>query len=348
MEITAALIERFFEKACTISEAEVVVEYLEANPEVLDKYLKRSEMDEADAKMPLEFWGESWEAIRREIRIKRRVVVFKRLAMAACTAGFVLLGYFMWPKAIEQPSAKLAKADDDTVIVNDAYTGKKISMPDGSEIVLSPLSKLTFKKEFKVNRNITLSGEALFTVAHDKMHPFVVYSQGITTTALGTKFNVKAYDSLETLTVHLQRGIVRVDILKAKENDQNRAYVLLPGNVLSYDRVGMTARVNTLIMDKGNSGHQLTKNRRKPSATIEKAPDNWYVFDNQRLSAVFDNLSSIYGVSIDYIPAEIQEMNFIGKINEREPLGTILNNLGYLNHLSVIKKDGAYIIRKIK
>lgn len=348
MEITEALIERFFEKACTISEAEMVAAYLEANPEVLDKYLNRSDMDEADAKMPLEFWGESWDAIRREIRRKRRVVVFKRLAMAACIAGFMLLGYFMWPKAMEQSSSKLAKADADTVIVNDGYAGKQISMLDGSEIILYPLSKITFKKQFKVNRNITLSGEALFTVAHDKMHPFVVHSQGITTTALGTKFNVKAYDSLQTLTVHLRRGIVRVDILKAKEKDLNRAYVLLPGNVLSYDRVGMTAMVNTLMNDNGNRGHQLTKNRRKPSGTIEKAPDNWYVFDNQRLSAVFDNLSSIYGVSIDYIPEEIKEMNFIGKINEREPLGTILNNLGYLNHLSVIKKDGGYIIRKEK
>lgn len=69
----------------------------------------------------------------------------------------------------------------------------KVMLADGSIVWLKGNSTLTFPAQFTGNtRNVTLMGEALFEVEKDPSHPFVIQCGELTTTVLGTSFNIKS------------------------------------------------------------------------------------------------------------------------------------------------------------
>ncbi|HYI78023.1 MAG TPA: FecR family protein [Chryseolinea sp.] len=71
---------------------------------------------------------------------------------------------------------------------------KKVLLSDGSVVWLKPASSLTYPKKFrdKGDRTLVLKGEALFEVEKNPTQPFIVNSGELTTTVLGTSFNIKA------------------------------------------------------------------------------------------------------------------------------------------------------------
>ncbi|RYY07775.1 MAG: FecR family protein [Sphingobacteriaceae bacterium] len=74
------------------------------------------------------------------------------------------------------------------------YKGKitKTILSDGSIIWLKGNSKLDFPIKFKGGlRKVDLDGEALFEVAKDARHPFIIRCGTLTTRVLGTSFNIK-------------------------------------------------------------------------------------------------------------------------------------------------------------
>ena len=65
-------------------------------------------------------------------------------------------------------------------------------LPDGSIVWLKNNSKLIYPIKFIGNtRKVELVGEALFEVAKDASHPFIIRSGTLTTSVLGTSFNIK-------------------------------------------------------------------------------------------------------------------------------------------------------------
>ena len=87
----------------------------------------------------------------------------------------------------------------------------QISMPDGSAIVLGPVStlKYTITSGRHPSADVALTGEATFTVVHDETRPFRVRAGGAVVTDMGTRFGVQAYDSL-TARVVVAEGTVAV------------------------------------------------------------------------------------------------------------------------------------------
>ena len=72
------------------------------------------------------------------------------------------------------------------------------------------------------------------------------------------------------------------------------------------------------------------------------------MFNNQSLADVFDQLSAIYNVDIEYTHSEIKDMYFIGKLEKKDSLNEIISDIAILNHLSVTTSNGRYIIKKGK
>ncbi|MDI9863414.1 FecR family protein [Flectobacillus sp. DC10W] len=69
---------------------------------------------------------------------------------------------------------------------------KKVILEDGSIIWLKGNSLLTYPEHFvNATREVNLIGEALFEVAKDASHPFIVHSNGMNTKVLGTSFNIR-------------------------------------------------------------------------------------------------------------------------------------------------------------
>ncbi|UOE47741.1 FecR domain-containing protein [Mucilaginibacter sp. SMC90] len=94
---------------------------------------------------------------------------------------------------------------------------KLITLPDGTTICLNAGSRLQYPDKFKQStREVTLTGEAFFKVAHDSRKPFIIHSGKIKTTVLGTSFNVKAYNEDKSIKITVVSGKVGVAPVTSK------------------------------------------------------------------------------------------------------------------------------------
>lgn len=76
-------------------------------------------------------------------------------------------------------------------IYSAAGSAAKVQLADGSVVTLMPGAYLAVEKSFPAaTRDVTLKGDAVFNVAKDPRHPFIVHAQGFTTKVLGTVFKV--------------------------------------------------------------------------------------------------------------------------------------------------------------
>ncbi|MFV0346136.1 MAG: FecR family protein [Bacteroidales bacterium] len=105
-----------------------------------------------------------------------------------------------------------------------------LSLPDGSTVHLNSGSYIIYPDNMEGNtRTIFLIGEAHFDVAKNLEKPFIVKSSNLSVTALGTKFNVKAYPEDECITATLIEGKVSVDC-------HGRNYILTAGQEVIFNR----------------------------------------------------------------------------------------------------------------
>ncbi|MBS1606638.1 MAG: FecR family protein [Bacteroidetes bacterium] len=105
---------------------------------------------------------------------------------------------------------------EDPKTISRIYTpaGSKTSvvLPDGTEVWLNSYSTLTYSTaEFNSGRReVTLVGEALFSVKHDSLHRFLVHTKSFDVTDLGTVFNISAYPEDKRAQASLISGSIEV------------------------------------------------------------------------------------------------------------------------------------------
>lgn len=109
---------------------------------------------------------------------------------------------------------------------------RQMVLPDGTVVKLNSCSALLYPNRFDgYTRSVYLMGEASFKVAHDKKHPFIVKTNDMQVTALGTEFNVSAYPDDRKVESTLIEGSVKVDC-----NDMHNSVILKPGQMMAYNR----------------------------------------------------------------------------------------------------------------
>ncbi|GAA4235667.1 hypothetical protein GCM10022291_18200 [Postechiella marina] len=119
-----------------------------------------------------------------------------------------------------------------------------VVLSDNTHVYLNAGTTLKYPVKFIKgdNREVFLTGEALFEVAKDTNHPFIVNTNDINVRVLGTTFNVSSYpEELTTKTV-LVEGSVRLH----KEDDYNKdnSTLLKPGQLALANR-----KANNLIIE---------------------------------------------------------------------------------------------------
>jgi len=83
-------------------------------------------------------------------------------------------------------------------------------LPDSSRLWLNAVSSLRYAKDFHQQRELYLEGEAYFEVTANKAHPFTVHAGGLTTTVLGTGFDIRSFATESQNAVTVIRGKVEV------------------------------------------------------------------------------------------------------------------------------------------
>jgi ferric-dicitrate binding protein FerR (iron transport regulator) len=347
--INDELLKRFFSDQCTPEEARRVANYLQEHPDMLEKYLPEEEFLQLqeDGHFP-ETVSQQWlkNIHQQTVSANNRKKWIKRLAIAAVTTGVLAGGTML---LLHRDHQKIAAVNPEMAITipsgqqqqttNTSHKAMAIVLPDGSIIRLLPAATIAYNKQFRENRNIYLTGEADFTVAADKLHPFVVHSGELYTTALATFFHVKAIPEEDKISVRLNSGKVLVQGAVDKKKVINDV-VLTPGKELNYYR--KTGKV--FVSDFNTRGTDILV-RAGNNSTGNTKPD-WYKFNNQPVSQVLDQLSNYYGIAIYYYPSDVVEIYFDGKFEKTDSLEKILTDLTLPNNLKLIRNDSGYIIKR--
>jgi transmembrane sensor len=92
--------------------------------------------------------------------------------------------------------------------VTDRGEIRRITLADGSTIVLNTSSVVRVQFSDDERRVVLREGEATFNVAHDTQRPFIVQARDVAVKAVGTSFNVRLRPSGVAVTV--AEGVVEV------------------------------------------------------------------------------------------------------------------------------------------
>jgi ferric-dicitrate binding protein FerR (iron transport regulator) len=102
------------------------------------------------------------------------------------------------------------------------------TLSDGTRVWLNSNSLIEVVKLSESERRIRLRGEAYLDVAKDASRPFVVETENMVVTVLGTEFNVNTYGKLQSVV--LVNGKVQVT-----DRQEGTNYELTPGNRFEMD-----------------------------------------------------------------------------------------------------------------
>jgi transmembrane sensor len=166
---------------------------------------------------------------------KDRSLFWRYTGIAACILLCIAIGYyFLSEKVSTAPLVAKTATDPFTSISNYSGVAKRVILPDGSIVQMSPESRIRFRKDVQVpSRELFLEGEAYFDVAHDAERPFFVYAGDVVTKVLGTSFIVRARGADEKVTVAVKTGKVTVYL----RNATHKKTVLVPNQEAVYDAV---------------------------------------------------------------------------------------------------------------
>jgi len=120
-----------------------------------------------------------------------------------------------------------------------------VKLPDGTLVWLNAGSELQYPERFdSLERMVYLKGEAFFEVEKADNWPFSVVSGNLTTTALGTSFNIKnERDGI--LSISLVTGQVKVENGLTHEN-----VLLIPGQQLKYAQEAKKTGIGSFDIDR--------------------------------------------------------------------------------------------------
>ena len=86
------------------------------------------------------------------------------------------------------------------------------TLPDGTRITLNAGSRIIYSQSFGIkDRNVALTGEGYFEVAHNGDKPFTVTTASISVRDIGTKFSLADYPNDNEAQVVLTDGSVELD-----------------------------------------------------------------------------------------------------------------------------------------
>lgn len=134
--------------------------------------------------------------VRRGAPAPRR---FGWMPLAAAAAVVLAAGALFW-RGQSKPDTPTPTTIAARTLTTPVGGRDSLVLPDGSHVILGPGSVLTVEADYgRSSRNVSLRGEALFTVVHDESRPFIVAANGAEIRDVGTAF-----------VVHSDGGGVRV------------------------------------------------------------------------------------------------------------------------------------------
>lgn len=253
-----------------------------------------------------------------EIPVQRRS--YRWLRVAAVLTGIIAAGTFF----LRQYTVKKRPALPDQVVATAAGDRKSVRLSDGTTVHLNAGTKLSIAGDYgEAQRLVKLSGEAFFEIAPDAAHPFIIQSDSILTTVLGTSFNIRAYPGQEEWQIAVASGKVRVT-----------------------DAVSQKVLADTLSANKALVRNRLTSNTSISdiNSNITAAwRNNIFYFNNSTISEIAAELERQYDIKVT-VNGNGPEHGHYQISFSREPLDRVLKVLAGLTGITYkLEKDNVII-----
>ncbi|MDO5522532.1 MAG: FecR domain-containing protein [Bacteroidia bacterium] len=196
----------------------------------------------------------------------------------------------------------------------------KIQLPDGSIVWLNSGTTLEFPSEFAgEKREIHLQGEIYIEVATDKDSPLYVHTPRFSVEALGTAFNVSAYNPLELAAV-LVEGRINV-------HSNNNKKEVLPNEIAIIDEMGNIS----------------TKQTQTESYTSWK--NGYLLFEDTPIAMVLTQIERYYNLKFRYAQnSSLQNITCTGKLYLSDNIDHIMRSMSLLTNTTYTRKGNAIIL----
>lgn len=184
-----------------------------------------------------------------------------------------------------------------------------ILLPDSTVVTLNSGSRITYPETFTSEyRDVELKGEAFFKVAEIDQQPFRVKSGEIYTIALGTSFNVKAFETDSKISISLNTGKVKIS---GVHNQLEETLILNPGEKIIY---------NPILQE----GEILEFDRELEFSW----KDGILIFKKTKMKDFIDRIERWYGVKVELSGNSEDECKITGRF-ENETLKIVLESLQF-------------------
>lgn len=247
---------------------------------------------------------------------------------AAIVAASVILLFFYF----RQDKPEKAFVSKDAVPVNEVVTnaGSKstVHLPDGSFVILNTGSRLVYNKDFGAEtRDIYLTGEGFFDVAHNEKIPLIVHAGNIDIKVKGTAFNVRAYTEDSIVEAALIRGSIEV----FTQTDPERKILLRPNEKIIIGKSSVISSAKKEDKQESNREEVFSIGKLRPNpvdSTIAEIAwiENKLTFYKEPFETLAPKMERWYNISIEFNDEKLNQLTFTGSF-EKEDIVEALNAL---------------------
>jgi ferric-dicitrate binding protein FerR (iron transport regulator) len=208
----------------------------------------------------------------------------------------------------------------------------EVLLPDGSRVWLNAGSTIRYLNDFnKVNRAISLEGEAYFKVAKNNKLPFNVRTDDLNIVAIGTEFNVKSYVDEGIIETTLVEGKISIHQNRQTKSKSTTLIVLEPHQKAVYVKEGQLLTIEDLKAVRHTKPEVLELKRGiiYLAEQVDPVPDiswkdNRLILQGEEFSSLLIKLERKYDVKFNYATDNIKQFRFTGTL-ENETLTQVLD-----------------------
>ena len=347
-EMTKELLIKFLNDQCTREELQEVVRWIkndsfsiEARKMMLNDWMNFKEDDNL---VENETLISLLDKIHHKINIEGRQANNKSIVLIATwltrVAAVLLLPLLIILINIlsnkpEEIAHNIEMTIDSLEIIAPIGSKTVVQFSDGTEVFLNHGSKIKYPQKFSGNtREVILTGEGYFNVAHNPDMPFIVQARSLNIKAVGTEFNVSAYPDESVVATTLVEGKVMIE---KQVGDQKAVPIgaMVPGQHVSYDiRTGKTfstiGEIEKFICWKNGK----------------------LIFKRDSIITIAQRLSRWYNVDIEITDTDVKEYTYTATFVDEslDHILELLKKAAPINYIKIPSKqllDGTFSRQKI-
>ncbi|MDR2274380.1 MAG: FecR domain-containing protein [Sphingobacterium sp.] len=342
------LLNKFLANQCSAEEAKLVFSWLNENPKLLDDLISEDD----------------WMAyIVQEKSHKQGGDQFLKILLVFVVFGLL----FIFSNLLREPAGQQAQLASESVIkeiyYNPSRRTKEMITADESHLFLEPgaLVRIRIKPNQDFRQVKVLEGKVRFDVAKDPSKPFIVQSNQLMTTALGTQFTVDYRSQTAEVIVQLFEGKVRVAHV---DEALAESKILKPGQQIYFNQSSQM-----VMSDFGSTVMSIDHEVVPKLAVIYKKTDtytypktinqsvNWLQLEETSLSEVIQYINHELDMPVSYDSLMVRNYRLKGRFSKNQVMDlqdktqlaeSILQLIVEVNPFKLEKQQNTYILKPKK